>query len=153
MNQGPIWGQFLKKTRGRQSRATVPLRGGLLYQRYMYSCQWAVKTAWHPLSFRLGHGFYFIFKKQTQAVSTSIFTKLVNSKCSLSLWRVVRGSKLMHLDLIHGLFITYSKQSLGYQQHSYPAIIVSKLMGWVRNVVLIKCICGSGKPRGGRDFG
>ncbi len=29
------------------------------------------------------------------------------SYCSLSLWRVVRGSKLMHLDhLIHGLFIT-----------------------------------------------
>jgi hypothetical protein len=28
------------------------------------------------------------------------------SKCSLSLWRVARGSKLMHLDLIHGLFIT-----------------------------------------------
>jgi hypothetical protein len=28
------------------------------------------------------------------------------NKCSLSLWRVVRGSKLMHLDLIHGLFIT-----------------------------------------------
>ncbi len=29
------------------------------------------------------------------------------SECSLSLWRVVRGSKLMHLDsLIHGLFIT-----------------------------------------------
>jgi hypothetical protein len=28
-------------------------------------------------------------------------------RCSLSLWRVVRGSKLMHLDsLIHGLFIT-----------------------------------------------
>jgi hypothetical protein len=27
-------------------------------------------------------------------------------ECSLSLWRVVRGSKLMHLDLIHGLFIT-----------------------------------------------
>ncbi len=26
--------------------------------------------------------------------------------CSLSVWRVVRGSKLMHLDLIHGLFIT-----------------------------------------------
>jgi hypothetical protein len=27
--------------------------------------------------------------------------------CSLSLWRVVRGSKLMHLvSLIHGLFIT-----------------------------------------------
>ncbi len=26
--------------------------------------------------------------------------------CSLSLWRVVRGSKLMHLELIHGLFIT-----------------------------------------------
>ncbi len=26
MNQGPIWGRLLKKTRGRQSRATVPLR-------------------------------------------------------------------------------------------------------------------------------
>jgi hypothetical protein len=31
----------------------------------------------------------------------------LHSSCSLSLWRVVRGSKLMHLDhLIHGLFIT-----------------------------------------------
>jgi hypothetical protein len=29
-----------------------------------------------------------------------------NSNCSISLWRVVRGSKLMHLELIHGLFIT-----------------------------------------------
>jgi hypothetical protein len=28
-------------------------------------------------------------------------------RCSLSLWRVVRGSKLMHLvSLIHGLFVT-----------------------------------------------
>jgi hypothetical protein len=26
--------------------------------------------------------------------------------CSLSLWRVARGSKLMFLELIHGLFIT-----------------------------------------------
>jgi hypothetical protein len=26
--------------------------------------------------------------------------------CLLSLWRVVRGSKFMHLDLTHGLFIT-----------------------------------------------
>ncbi len=26
MNQGPIWGRLLKKTRGRKSRATVPLR-------------------------------------------------------------------------------------------------------------------------------
>jgi hypothetical protein len=31
--------------------------------------------------------------------------------------------------------------------------IVRELMGWVRNVVLIKCIFGSGKPKGGRDFG
>jgi hypothetical protein len=30
---------------------------------------------------------------------------------------------------------------------------VCELMGCVRNVVLIKCIFGSGKPRGGRDFG
>ncbi len=28
------------------------------------------------------------------------------------------------------------------------SIIVSELVGWVRNVVLIKCIFGSGKPRG-----
>ncbi len=27
MNQGPIWGRLLKKTRGRQSRAIVPLKG------------------------------------------------------------------------------------------------------------------------------
>jgi hypothetical protein len=26
--------------------------------------------------------------------------------CSLSLWRVARGSKHMFLELIHGLFIT-----------------------------------------------
>jgi muconolactone delta-isomerase len=26
--------------------------------------------------------------------------------CSLSLWRVARGSKLMFLELIHGLFTT-----------------------------------------------
>ncbi len=30
---------------------------------------------------------------------------------------------------------------------------VHELMGWVHNVVLIKCIFGSGKPKGGRDFG
>jgi hypothetical protein len=29
----------------------------------------------------------------------------IDHTCSLSLWRVVRGSKLMHLELIHGLFI------------------------------------------------
>jgi hypothetical protein len=28
------------------------------------------------------------------------------AKCSLSLWRVARGSKHMSLELIHGLFIT-----------------------------------------------
>ncbi len=32
-------------------------------------------------------------------------------------------------------------------------ITVSELVGWVRNVVLIKCIFGSGKPKRGRDFG
>ncbi len=30
---------------------------------------------------------------------------------------------------------------------------VSELMGWVRNVALIKCIFGSGKPRGVRISG
>jgi hypothetical protein len=29
---------------------------------------------------------------------------------------------------------------------------VRELMGWVRNVVLIKCIFGSGKTRGGSGF-
>ncbi len=32
--------------------------------------------------------------------------KLSCWNCSLSLWRVARGSKLMFLELIHGLFIT-----------------------------------------------
>jgi hypothetical protein len=32
-------------------------------------------------------------------------------------------------------------------------VTVRELMGRVRNVVLIKCIFGSGKPKGGRDFG
>ncbi len=41
------------------------------------------------------------------SVVRSRFQKLFCDRCSLSLWRVVRGSKLMHLDhLIHGLFIT-----------------------------------------------
>ncbi len=30
--------------------------------------------------------------------------------------------------------------------------VVRELMGWVRNVVLIKCIFGSGKPKGGPGF-
>ncbi len=29
MNQGPIWGRFMKKTRGPKSRATVPLKSHL----------------------------------------------------------------------------------------------------------------------------
>ncbi len=33
------------------------------------------------------------------------------------------------------------------------ATTVSELVGWVRNVVLIKCIFGSGKPRGVRISG
>ncbi len=37
----------------------------------------------------------------------SLHEILILDNCSLSLWRVVRGSKLMHLvSLIHGLFIT-----------------------------------------------
>jgi hypothetical protein len=31
---------------------------------------------------------------------------LLDDNCSLSLWRVARGSKRMFLELIHGLFIT-----------------------------------------------
>jgi hypothetical protein len=32
---------------------------------------------------------------------------MAEGTCSLSLWRVVRGSKLMHLELVHGLFIFF----------------------------------------------
>ncbi len=32
-------------------------------------------------------------------------------------------------------------------------VSVSEHLGRVRNVVLIKCIFGSGRPPGGRDFG
>ncbi len=35
-----------------------------------------------------------------------VISSPVNSSCSLSLWRVARGSKHMFLELIHGLFIT-----------------------------------------------
>ncbi len=35
-----------------------------------------------------------------------IFSLFKGQSCSLSLWRVARGSKLMRLELIHGLFIT-----------------------------------------------
>jgi hypothetical protein len=34
----------------------------------------------------------------------------------------------------------------------YQVIAVCELMGWVRNVVLIKCIFGSRKPRGRSGF-
>jgi hypothetical protein len=33
-------------------------------------------------------------------------SSILDTNCSLSLWRVARGSKLMRLELIHGLFIT-----------------------------------------------
>jgi hypothetical protein len=48
------------------------------------------------------------FQQITQAAGSLLGVGIpgVNPPCSLSLWRVVRGSKLMHLDLIHGLFIT-----------------------------------------------
>ncbi len=49
--------------------------------------------------------------------------------CLLSLWRVVRGSKLMHLDLIHVFFYNLNIV-LGYQQHSYPAIIIMHMYNW-----------------------
>jgi hypothetical protein len=36
----------------------------------------------------------------------------------------------------------------GVYRNLHILIVVSKLMGWVRNVVLIEYIFGSGKPRG-----
>ncbi len=45
--------------------------------------------------------------------------------CSLSLWRVVRGRKLMHLDsLIHGLFITKTQFRLSTTFILYRAIFI-----------------------------
>jgi hypothetical protein len=44
--------------------------------------------------------------ERTHSVVYEYAKKVESYTCSLSLWRVVRGSKLMHLDLIHGLFIT-----------------------------------------------
>ncbi len=41
-----------------------------------------------------------------QVLQVAGTNKYQDPSCLLSLWRVVRGSKLMHLDLIHGLFIT-----------------------------------------------
>jgi hypothetical protein len=39
--------------------------------------------------------------------SLIVFEKIQKQQyCSLSLWRVARGSKRMFLELIHGLFIT-----------------------------------------------
>ncbi len=40
------------------------------------------------------------------AVETHLGGMEASHYCSLSLWRVARGSKLMFLELIHGLFIT-----------------------------------------------
>jgi hypothetical protein len=34
----------------------------------------------------------------------------------------------------------------------YHTLLLFASMGWVRNVVLIKCIFGSGKPKGGSGF-
>jgi hypothetical protein len=36
--------------------------------------------------------------------------------------------------------------------YTTSVITVRELMGWVRNVVLIKCIFGTGKPKGGSGF-
>ncbi len=43
MNQGSIWGRLLKKTRGRQSRATVPLTG---HQLTVETCTWDIGQHW-----------------------------------------------------------------------------------------------------------
>ncbi len=58
---------------------------------------WRTTPACNLFSQGVGHiGHALLWKQITEQ----------NFNCSLSLWRVVRGSKLMHLELIHGLFIT-----------------------------------------------
>ncbi len=50
-------------------------------------------------------------------------SRIARRGCSLSLWRVARGSKHMFLELIHGFL--KPKQSLGYQQHSFRLLLLS----------------------------
>jgi hypothetical protein len=52
-------------------------------------------------------------------------------KCSLSLGRVVRGSKLMHLDLIHGLFITLTEFRLST---IFIPIIIMHIYNWYHSI-------------------
>jgi hypothetical protein len=48
--------------------------------------------------------------------------------CSLSPWRVARGSKLMRLELIHGLFITLTEFRLSTT--FIPVIIIMHIYKW-----------------------
>jgi hypothetical protein len=51
-----------------------------------------------------------VLKYKHKSIDSRMWLIWKYNNCSLSLWRVVRGSKLMHLDsLIHGLFTTLTQ--------------------------------------------
>jgi hypothetical protein len=52
--------------------------------------------------------------------------------CSLSLWRVGRGSKHMFLELIHGLFITLTEFRLSTT--FIPIIIIMHIYNWYHSI-------------------
>ncbi len=63
----------------------------------------------------------------------------VCDKCSLSLWRMVRGSKLMHLDLIHGLFITETEFRLSTT--FILMIIIMHIYNWYHSITASIHLC------------
>ncbi len=64
---------------------------------------------------------------------------LRNSSCSLSLWRVARGSKLTLLELIHGLFITQTEFRLSTT--FIPAIIIMHIYNWYQSSTTVILLC------------
>jgi hypothetical protein len=59
--------------------------------------------------------------------------------CSQSLWRVARGSKLMFLELIYGLFITLTEFRLSTT--FIPAIIIMHIYNWYQSITTVILLC------------
>jgi hypothetical protein len=58
--------------------------------------------------------------------------KIIMCSCSLSLWRVARGSKLMRLELIHGFFITWTEFRLSTT--FILIIIIMHIYNWYHSI-------------------
>ncbi len=58
--------------------------------------------------------------------------RLHGTYCLLSLWRAARGSKLMRLELIHGLFITLTEFRLSTT--FIPMIIIMHIYNWYHSI-------------------